>query len=159
MDFPGGSDGKVSVYNAGDPGLIPGLERSPGEGKAIHSRTMAWKIPWTEEPCGLQSTGSQRFGHDRVTSLYMSWAEPIWTGMSTSAGPAACSILSLDKIEKQQPFPMRRNLKVKIKSSVATREVVAWHSRPVNIQKKKAKLVKSLLEKIKIWHLLCWTCR
>ena len=30
--FPGGSDGKVSVYNAGDPGLIPGLGRSPGEG-------------------------------------------------------------------------------------------------------------------------------
>ena len=30
--FPGGSDGKVSVYNAGDPGSIPGLGRSPGEG-------------------------------------------------------------------------------------------------------------------------------
>ena len=32
VDFPGGSDGKVSVYNAGDPGSIPGLGRSPGEG-------------------------------------------------------------------------------------------------------------------------------
>ena len=31
-DFPGGSDGKASVYNAGDPGSIPGLRRSPGEG-------------------------------------------------------------------------------------------------------------------------------
>ena len=31
-DFPGGSDGKVSVYNEGDPGSIPGLGRSPGEG-------------------------------------------------------------------------------------------------------------------------------
>ena len=30
--FPGGSDGKASVYNSGDPGLIPGLGRSPGEG-------------------------------------------------------------------------------------------------------------------------------
>ena len=30
--FPGGSDDKESVYNAGDPGLIPGSERSPGEG-------------------------------------------------------------------------------------------------------------------------------
>ena len=30
--FPGGSDGKASVYNAGDPGLIPGSGRSPGEG-------------------------------------------------------------------------------------------------------------------------------
>ena len=32
MDFPGGLDGKASVYNAGDPGSIPGLGRSPGEG-------------------------------------------------------------------------------------------------------------------------------
>ena len=32
MDFPGGSDGKASAYNAGDPGLIPGLGRSSGEG-------------------------------------------------------------------------------------------------------------------------------
>ena len=32
QDFPGGSDGKASVYNAGDPGLIPGLGRSYGEG-------------------------------------------------------------------------------------------------------------------------------
>ena len=32
QDFPGGSDGKASAYNAGDPGSIPGLGRSPGEG-------------------------------------------------------------------------------------------------------------------------------
>jgi len=32
INFPGGSDGKASVYNVGDPGLSPGLERSPGEG-------------------------------------------------------------------------------------------------------------------------------
>ena len=32
MAFPGGSDGKASTYNVEDPGLIPGLERSPGEG-------------------------------------------------------------------------------------------------------------------------------
>ena len=31
---------------------------------AIHSSTIAWKIPWTEEPSRLQSMGSQRFGHD-----------------------------------------------------------------------------------------------
>ena len=31
QDFPGGSDGKVPAYNAGDPGSIPGLGRSPGE--------------------------------------------------------------------------------------------------------------------------------
>ena len=31
---------------------------------APHSSTLAWKIPWTEEPGGLQSMGSQRVGHD-----------------------------------------------------------------------------------------------
>ena len=31
---------------------------------AIHSITLAWKIPWTEEPGDLQSMGSQRVGHD-----------------------------------------------------------------------------------------------
>ena len=31
---------------------------------AIHSSILAWKIPWTEEPGGLQSMGSQRVGHD-----------------------------------------------------------------------------------------------
>ena len=33
---------------------------------ATHSSTLAWKIPWTEEPGGLQSTGSQRVGHGRA---------------------------------------------------------------------------------------------
>ena len=32
-----------------------------------HSSILAWKIPWTEEPCRLQSLGSQRIGHDLVT--------------------------------------------------------------------------------------------
>ena len=36
-----------------------------------HSSTLAWKIPWTEEPGGLQSMGSLRVGHDWATSLYL----------------------------------------------------------------------------------------
>ena len=36
---------------------------------AIHSSTIAWKIPWTEEPGRLQSMGSQRVRHDWATSL------------------------------------------------------------------------------------------
>ena len=35
-----------------------------GVSMAIHSRTLAWKIPWTEEPGRLQSMGSLRVGHD-----------------------------------------------------------------------------------------------
>ena len=39
---------------------------------APHSSTLAWKIPWTEEPGGLQSMGSLRVRHDWVTSLHFS---------------------------------------------------------------------------------------
>ena len=37
---------------------------------ATHSSILAWRIPWTEEPGGLQSMGSQRVGHDWATSLH-----------------------------------------------------------------------------------------
>ena len=60
--FPGGSDGKESACNAGDPSSIPGLGRSLGEGMAAHSSILAWRILWTEETGGLQSMGSQRIG-------------------------------------------------------------------------------------------------
>ena len=39
---------------------------------ATHSSTLAWKLPWLEEPGRLQSMGSLRVGHDRVTSLSLS---------------------------------------------------------------------------------------
>ena len=104
MGFPGGSAGKESACNTGDPGSISGLGRSPGEGigyplqylwaslvtqlvknppptqetwvpslgeedplekgMATHSSLLAWRIPWTEEAVGLQSTGSQRVGYN-----------------------------------------------------------------------------------------------
>ena len=41
----------------------------PEKAMAPHSSTLAWKIPWTEGPGGLQSMGSQRVGHDWATSL------------------------------------------------------------------------------------------
>ena len=59
MDFPGGSDGKESTCNAGDLGLIPGLGRSLEEGMAMHSSILVWRIPWTEEPGGVQSMGRE----------------------------------------------------------------------------------------------------
>ena len=50
--------------NAGDLGLIPGLGRSLEEGMATYSSVLAWRIPWTKEPGGLQSMGSHRVRHD-----------------------------------------------------------------------------------------------
>ena len=48
--FLGGSQGKVSACNAGGLGLIPESGRSPEKEMATHSSTLAWKIPWIEEP-------------------------------------------------------------------------------------------------------------
>ena len=102
--FPGSSSGKESACNAGDPSLIPGSERYPGEGTGYPLQyswaslvaqlvknhlqygrpgfnpwvgKIPWKrtwqptpvflpgeSPWTEEPGGLQSVGSQRVGHN-----------------------------------------------------------------------------------------------
>ena len=41
-----------------------GQEDPLEKGKATHSSILAWRIPWTEEPAGLQSMGLQRVGHD-----------------------------------------------------------------------------------------------
>ena len=64
MGFPGDSDSKKSACNAGDLGLIPGLKDPLEKEMGTHSSILAWKIPWTEEPGGLQSMESQRVGQD-----------------------------------------------------------------------------------------------
>ena len=64
MTQDGGSESKASDFNVGDPGLIPESGRPPGEGNGNPVQYFAWRIPWTEEPGGLQSMGSQRVGHD-----------------------------------------------------------------------------------------------
>ena len=79
---------------------------------ATPSSTLAWRIPWTEEPGGLQSTGSQRIGHDWGSSRCwpeapeLLMAEPeLW--LRTPSAQAFWSWpLSLDKrVEKEKPFP------------------------------------------------------
>ena len=61
MGFPGDASGKDLSANTGDirdVGSIPGSGRSPGGGQA--TSILAWRIPWTEEPDGLQSMGLQK---------------------------------------------------------------------------------------------------
>ena len=63
--LPGGSAVKNSLamqetaWNTGDSGLIPGLEDPVEKEMASHSSILAWRIPWAEEPDGLQSMGLQ----------------------------------------------------------------------------------------------------
>ena len=60
MEFPSGSDSKESPRNVRDLSSILGWGRSPEKEMATHSSILAWKIPWIDEPSGLQSIGSQR---------------------------------------------------------------------------------------------------
>ena len=50
--------------NAGDTGSIPGREDPLKKEMATHSSILAWEIPWTEEPGGLQFMGLQGLGHN-----------------------------------------------------------------------------------------------
>ena len=62
--FPGGPAGEESACNAGDSGSTPGREYPLEEGMATHASILAWRIPWTEDPGGLQSMVPQRIRHD-----------------------------------------------------------------------------------------------
>ena len=59
--FPGGSDGKVSDCNVGDPGSIPGSEISPGGEMATHSSTLAWRILWERSLVGYSPWGRKKW--------------------------------------------------------------------------------------------------
>ena len=63
QDFSTGSDGKESACSAGGLGSAPHQEAPLEKGMAAHPSGLAWRIPWTEESGGLQSTGSQRVRH------------------------------------------------------------------------------------------------
>ena len=67
VGFPGVSDSKESVCNAGDLGSIPGLGRSPGEGNGNPLLCSCLENSVAEEPGGLLFMGSQRVGHGWVT--------------------------------------------------------------------------------------------
>ena len=67
MGFFGGSDDKENQVQS------LGQEYTLEEGTATYCSILAWRIPWTEEPGGLRSMGSQRVKHDRATEQQQSW--------------------------------------------------------------------------------------
>ena len=67
--FSGGSDGKESACNAGDLGLIPGLERFPGKGNGYPLQCSCLENLRTEERGGLQSMGWQKVRHEEQLTL------------------------------------------------------------------------------------------
>ena len=67
LGFPWDSADNKSTWNAGDPGLIPGLGRLPGEGKSYPFQYSGLEIPWT-----VYSMGLQRVGHNWETFTFTS---------------------------------------------------------------------------------------
>ena len=68
--LPCSSDGKESACNAGDLGLEDTLEKA----MATHSNILAWRIPWTEKPGGLQSMGHKESDMTKqLTHTYGGW--------------------------------------------------------------------------------------
>ena len=67
LGLPRWCSGKESACQAGDAGSIP------GEGNDNPLSILAWEIPWTEEPGGLQSVGLQRVRYNLATKLYQQW--------------------------------------------------------------------------------------
>jgi len=61
---------KKSSCNAEDLGSTLGQEDTLEKGMATHSNILAWRIPWTEEPGGLQSMGLQRVRHNSATNTF-----------------------------------------------------------------------------------------
>ena len=101
MGFSGDSVSKEYTCNAGDLGLIPELGRSPEEGNGNPLKYLAWRIPWTEEPGGLQSMGSQRdmteqLSHTQHTP-YMNSSGKGWLPLmlNVSCGPPWDTMLML----------------------------------------------------------------
>ena len=69
MDFPGGSAVK-NLLVMQETQVQSLSQEDPLEKKmAIHSSILAWRIPWTKEPGGLESKGSRRVTHDLATKL------------------------------------------------------------------------------------------
>ena len=66
MGLPGGSDGEESACSARDLVASLGWADPLEKGRATHSSLLAWRIPWTEEPGGLQSMGLQSVRRDSV---------------------------------------------------------------------------------------------
>ena len=82
---------------------------------AIHSSTLAWKIPWTEEPDRLQSMGSQRVGHDWATSLSFTLVERAWIHTqwySRTEQVASTMLMNMVKCLKERGAQQRESMRL-----------------------------------------------
>ena len=92
LDFPAGSDGKASAYNAGDPDSIPGLGRSPGEGNGNALQYSCLENPMDGGACKATVHGIAK-SWTRLSNFTSSLASPPLAGrFFTAEPPGALSI-------------------------------------------------------------------
>ena len=97
--------------NAGDAGSIPGSGNSLEKEMTTHSSTVAWEIPWTKQPSGLQSTGSQRVRHNLATKqqqvLGIQWQ------IKQAPCPSGANSPTAQTDEQAVPVPCDRHCEVR----------------------------------------------
>ena len=87
-----------------------GREDPPEKEMVTHSSTLAWKIPWTEEPCRPQSMGSPRVGHDWATSLSLFNVITYREGCRINKGWGAQRLLTIEKASAACVTPAQTEL-------------------------------------------------
>ena len=93
----------------------PSWEDPLEKGMATHSSILAWRIPWTEEPGRLQSTGLQRVGHDWVTFTYLFTSRSWGLGFQhTFSGDAADSLTDVFVWIPCQTYPETSSILVQV---------------------------------------------
>jgi len=92
MSFPGSSVVKSLPADTGVAGSIPGMGISLEEAMATHFSVLVWKIPWTEEPSGLQSLGSgcKESGTTEQTQLHICEGGGLPGGASSKEPACQC---------------------------------------------------------------------
>ena len=95
--------------NAGDPGWNLSQEDPLEKKMATHSSILAWRVPWSVEPGGLQSIGSQRVGHDRaLMHARVPGGVLIWRSFSILASGGFVAALPMSSNSSNLPFGAQR---------------------------------------------------
>ena len=110
-----------------------GQEDSLEKEMATHSSILVWKIPWTEEPGGLQSMGSQRVGHDWATSL----------SLNLLIGYISCS-LKLTIVVYLTTNPSYLMFRISLKNRNVWAGLGQYHSIPLAMSLKTLRVLESI---------------
>ena len=110
MWLPQGLIGEESSCQAGDMAQSLGQQDPLDKETATHSSVLTWEIPWTEEPGGLQSMGSQRVGHNWVTKRVQVYMECLCTVCYIACEPIFISIKQR-RLEQESQVQMQASLR------------------------------------------------